>query len=171
MAEYFKIGKLAASMGLKGELILQHSLGKKTDFSALKAIFLEDKKDSFLPYFIERAVVKSDEETIIKLEGIDVMEVARKMTPKEVWLLEADFKKFADASAPISMLGFHLVDGGNDLGKIIEVIEQPHQILCTIMYNGKEALIPVHQENLIKLDRKNEKVHVEIPAGLLEIYG
>jgi len=171
MAEYFKIGKLAASIGLKGEFILQHSLGKKTDFAELKALFLEDKKDSFLPYFIEQAVAKSEDETVIKLEGVDVMEIARKMTPKEVWLLEADFKKFADASAPISMLGFSLIDGSKDLGKIIEVIEQPHQILCTIMYKGKEALIPVHEQNLLKLDTKKRKVHVDIPVGLLDIYG
>jgi 16S rRNA processing protein RimM len=43
MTEYFKIGKLAASTGLKGELILQHNLGKKTSFKGLEAIFIEDK--------------------------------------------------------------------------------------------------------------------------------
>jgi ribosomal 30S subunit maturation factor RimM len=29
MPQYFKIGKLAASHGLEGDLVLQHSLGKK----------------------------------------------------------------------------------------------------------------------------------------------
>ena len=52
MSEYFKIGKLAASFGLKGELVLEHSLGKKTALKGLEVIFLEDKKDSFIPYFI-----------------------------------------------------------------------------------------------------------------------
>ena len=64
-----------------------------------------------------------------------------------------------------------MIDGEQDLGEIIEVIEQPHQVLCTIMYNGKEALIPVHEANLVKLDKKNKKVYVELPDGLLEIYG
>ena len=63
-----------------------------------------------------------------------------------------------------------MIDGENDLGEIIEVIEQPHQVLCTILYNGKEAMIPVHQDNLIKLDKKNKKVFVELPEGLLDIY-
>jgi 16S rRNA processing protein RimM len=43
--------------------------------------------------------------------------------------------------------------------------------LCTIMYNGNEALVPIHEANLIKMDDKNKKVYVEIPDGLLEIYG
>lgn len=169
--QYFKIGKFAASHGLTGELVLQHSLGKKTSLKGLEAIFLEEKKDSFLPHFIEEATVKSDTETYIKLEGINTKESARRYTPKDVWLQEEDFKKFAAKAAPIALLGFDMIDGETNLGEIIEVIEQPHQILCTIMYNGNEALIPVHESNLLKMDTKNKKVYVEIPEGLLEIYG
>lgn len=169
--QYFKIGKLAASTGLKGELILQHSLGKRTSLKGLDAIFLEDKKDSFLPYFIQATQIKSETETILKLEGIDLMEVARKLTPKEVWLAEEDFNKYAARAAPIALLGYDLIDGENNLGEIIEVIEQPHQVLCTILYKGNEALIPVHEKSLLKIDKKNRKVFVEVPDGLLDIYG
>ena len=52
MNQYFKIGKLAASFGLKGDLVLQHSLGKKTSLKGLETIFLEEGKDNFMPYFI-----------------------------------------------------------------------------------------------------------------------
>src|ERR1700679_904787 len=156
MAEYFKIGKLAASFGLKGEVVLQHNLGKKTSLKGLDAIFIEEKKDSFLPYFIESTSVKNDTEIFIKLDGVDNKEVARKLTPKEVWITEENFKKFAASSAPIAMLGFNLItDEDEDLGPILEVIEQPHQILCAILIDGKEALIPIHEESLDKIDQKN----------------
>jgi 16S rRNA processing protein RimM len=169
--QYFKIGKLAASHGLTGELILQHSLGKKTTLKDLEAIFIEQPKDNFIPHFIEKTSIKSDTETYIKLEGIDNKEVARKLTPKDVWLQEEDFNKHKATAAPIALLGYDMIDGEKNLGKIIEVIEMPHQILCTIMYNGNEALIPIHEANLIKMDNKNKKVYVEVPEGLLEIYG
>ena len=171
MPQYFKIGKFAASYGLHGELVLQHSLGKKTTLKGLETIFIEQTKENFLPYFIEKTSIKSDTETYIKLEGIETKEVARKLTPKEAWLEETDFKKFTAKAAPIALLGYSMIDGETDLGEIIEVIEQPHQILCTILYKGKEALIPVHEANLIKMDKKNKKVYVEVPEGLLEIYG
>jgi 16S rRNA processing protein RimM len=170
MSHYFKIGKLAASFGLKGELVLQHSLGKKTTFKGLAAIFLEETTDNFIPYFIEKTSIKNDAETFVKLEGIDSPEAARKLTPKEVWLQEADFQKYTHKAAPIALLGFEIIDGEASLGQIIEVIEQPHQILCTILYKGKEALIPVHQESLIKIDSKNKKIFVELPEGLLEVF-
>ncbi len=171
MPEYFKIGKFAASYGLNGDLVLQHSLGKRTTLKGLEAIYIEERKDDFIPYFIEKTSIKSESETYIKLEGIDTKEVARKITPKEAWLEEVDFKKFAAKAAPISLLGFSMIDGDTDLGEIIEVIEQPHQVLCTIMYKGKEAFIPIHEASLVKLDNKKKKVFVELPDGLLEIYG
>lgn len=171
MPQYFKIGKFAASYGLLGELVLQHSLGKKTSLKGLEAIYIEESKDNFLPYFIEKTSIKSESETYIKLEGIDTKEIARKLTPKEAWLEESDFKKYVAKAAPIALLGYKMIDGDTDLGEIIEVIEQPHQVLCTIMYKGKEALVPIHEASLVKLDKKNKKVFVELPDGLLDIYG
>lgn len=171
MSQYFKIGKFAASHGLDGTLVLVHSLGKKTALKDLETLFIQASKDSFMPYFIQNASVKNDSEVYVKLEGIDDKELARKYTPKEVWMTAEDFEKFAAKSSPISMLGYDLIDGKNNLGEIIEVLEQPHQILCTILYNGNEALIPVHEGNLVKMDQKNKKVYVEVPDGLLEIYG
>ena len=170
MNQYFKIGKLAASFGLKGELVLHHSLGKKTTLNGLETIFLEEGKDNLMPYFIATTLLKNDAEVYIKLEGIDSKETARKLTPKEVWITEEDFKKFAAKAAPISMLGFHLINEEEDLGEIIEVIEQPHQILCAILLDGKEALIPIHGESLDKIDQKARKVYVTLPDGLLDIY-
>ncbi len=167
---YFKIGKLAASHGLSGELILQHSLGKKTALKGLEVLFMEDKKESFLPYFIESTSIKSDTEIYIKLEAVDNKEVARKLTPKEIWLQEEDFKKYVAKAAPIGLLGYELFDADKSLGAIIEVIEQPHQILVAIMHKGKEALIPIHEDNIIKMDDKKRKIYVEIPDGLLEVY-
>ena len=171
MSQYFKIGKFAASHGVSGQLVLVHSLGKKTTLDQVEAVFIQESKDSFMPYFITETSVKNQTEVFVKLEGIDNKEIARKLTPKEVWLAEADFHRLAAKSSPISMLGYDLIDGETNLGEIIEVIEQPHQILCAIMYKGNEALIPVHGDNLIKMDQDNKKVYVDVPEGLLDVYG
>ena len=46
MNNYFKIGKMAATFGVQGEVILEHSLGKKTSLKGLETIFIEERKDS-----------------------------------------------------------------------------------------------------------------------------
>ena len=170
MTEYFKIGKFVGTFGLKGELVLKHNLGKKTSLKGLTAIFIEERKESFIPWFIEGTKIKNEEEIYIKLEGVNIREQAIKLTQKEIWLPEADFKKFSAKSSPINLLGYEIVEGEQLLGQILEIIEQPHQILCRIEFNKKEALIPLHEETIRKIDRKNRKVIVSLPPGLLEIY-
>lgn len=203
---YRNIGKLVAVFGLQGELVLLHRLGKKTSLKGLKTLFLEERKDEMLPWFIESTRIKGPEEIFVKLEGLDTKEAARRVVQKEVWVTEADFEQFAGKSAPISLVGFHLMDGSAgaaggagsgaggsggggtagadggaagaggatggavDLGPILEVIEQPHQVLCKIDLGGKEALIPIHEGTLKKVDQKKRLVWVELPDGLLDVY-
>lgn len=155
---------------MKGELVLKHNLGKKTSLKGLTAIFIEEKKESFIPWFIESTRIKNEEEVHIKLEGINVREQAIPLTQKEVWIPEKDFLKFAAKTSPINLLGYEIMEGDLLLGKILEVIEQPHQVLCRIDYHNKEVLIPLHEETILKIDRKKKLVLVQLPAGLLDIY-
>lgn len=170
MAEYFKIGKLVAAHGLTGELVLRHVLGKKTSLKGLQTIFIEENKNSLLPWFIQSSKIKSEEEVYLKLEGIDIREAAIKLLQKDVWLPEIDFKKLVAKSAPVNFLGFNIIHEKKSLGPILEVIEQPHQVLCRLDINGKEVLIPLNEETLQKIDHKKKEIHVQLPEGLLEVY-
>jgi len=170
MTEYFKIGKLVAVHGLQGELLLKHELGKKTSLKGLQAIFIEERKNSFLPLFIDSAKIKSDDEIYIKLDGVNTREAAQKLGKKEIWVPEIDFKKFAAKTAPASLLGYTIINYKEPLGEILELIEQPHQLLCRLEIKGKEVLIPLHEQSLKKINHRKKEVWVELPDGLLEIY-
>lgn len=159
-----------ASFGVKGEVVLKHHLGKKTSLKGLEALFIEANKDEMLPHFISASKIKSEDEVYLKLEGVDTKEAAQKLIQKQVWLTENDFHKYTAKSSPVSLLGFHLFHEGNDLGEVLEVIEQPHQLLCRIEFHGNEAFIPVHEATLQKIDKKNKRVYLMLPDGLLDIY-
>lgn len=170
MTEYYKTGKLVSVFGLKGEFILKHYLGKKSSLKGLEAVFLQQKKESFIPYFIESTRIKTDDEIYLKLEGINTREQATSLIQQEVWMQEEDFKKYSAGSSPLNLLGYEIMEGEKRLGKILEVIEQPHQLLCRIEIDGKEVLIPLHEQTIIKIDKKKSQVIVQLPEGLLEIY-
>jgi 16S rRNA processing protein RimM len=76
----------------------------------------------------------------------------------------------ATKATPISMLGYTLFNGTEELGEIEEVIEQPMQVLAKLTIQNKEVLIPLHSETLKKVDKKHKRVYVELPEGLLDIY-
>ena len=170
MAEYFKLGKFIAVHGLKGELLLKHDLRKKTSLKGLKTVFIEQSKNSFLPWFISSTKIKNNEEVYVKLDGVDTREAAARLARKEVWLAEEDFKKHAAKSSPANLLGYTIVNEEKSLGEIIEVIEQPHQMLCRIEIKQKEAFIPLNEDTLLKIDHVEKQVKVKLPEGLLDIY-
>lgn len=168
--QYYKAGKLVAVHGLKGELVLKHELGKKSSLKDVKAIFIEDKKDSFLPWFVESTKIKSENETYLKLEGLETRETAARLVQKEAWVTEEDFKRLSAKSAPANLLGYTIINNKERLSEILEVIEQPHQLLCRMELNEKEVLIPLNENFLKKIDHKKKEVIVELPEGLLDIY-
>ena len=161
---------MVAVHGLKGELVLKHELGKKSSLKDLKAIFIEDKKGSFLPWFVEGTRIKSENEVYLKLESSDTREAAAKLARKDVWLREEDFKRLSAKSAPANLLGYIIFDGHERLSEILEVIEQPHQLLCRLELNQKEVLIPINDDFLKKIDHKKKEVIVELPEGLIDLY-
>jgi 16S rRNA processing protein RimM len=167
---YIHIGKIVAPFGVSGQLILQHVLGKKTQFPNIAVVFIEEVKGSYLPYFLEKAQAKSHDESILQLETIITREAAQRLCTRPVWLLEADFRKLAGKTAPISLLGYNVIQEGENLGEVKEVIEQPHQVLLTILWQGKEAYIPLHAETLQAVDHTRREVKVVLPDGLLDIY-
>ena len=151
-------------------MIVLHHLGKKIAVSKIKVIFLEQKKDELLPYFIEYIRKKGDDELLLKLEGIDSKETATKFVRREIWLNEEEIQTHNHKNNPIGWVGYRILDQGNDLGPILEVIEQPHQVLCRIEIDTKEVLIPLNEQTLNKVDHKNKTVLLTLPDGLLDIY-
>lgn len=170
MSDHISIGKFVATFGIAGELVLKHVLGKKTNLKGVEVLFTEEGKGNYLPWFIQSAKAKTEDEILVKIEGIDTKEAAQKITQKQVCFKSDDFQQHASKDSAISLLGFMVIDEGKRIGNIIEVIEQPHQILCTILVGEKEAYIPLHQDSLINIDRKKKEVNVSLPDGLLELY-
>jgi 16S rRNA processing protein RimM len=167
---YRNIGKIVSNFGLKGELIIQHHLGKKLVVSKIRIIFLEQKKEELLPYFVESARKKGEDELYLKLEGIDSKEVASKFIRREVWMKEEEIQVHTQKNNPISWVGYRIIDQGKDLGPVLEVIEQPHQVLCRLELESKEVLIPINEQTLKKIDHKSQSLLLELPDGLLEVY-
>lgn len=170
MDEYINIGKIVASFGLEGQVILKHALGKKTNMGKVPVIFIEEQKGSYLPWFIKGSKAKTSDEMYLALEGIASKEAAKRLTTKKVWVRQADFETLVASSSPLSLIGYQVMEEKQLLGQVSEVIEQPHQVLLKIMIGEKEALIPLHDGTLDKIDRSKRIVHVVLPDGLLDIY-
>lgn len=171
MSQYIHIGRFVASFGVNGELILQHRLHKKTSLKNIAALFVEEVKNSYLPYFIQSAKAKSTDEIFITIEGVSSKEAAQKFLQKNVWLSEDDFKNSVAKSSNASLIGYTIIDGEKELSVIEDIIEQANQVLARIIIKEKEVFIPLHPELLQKINHRAKKIFMNLPDGLLEVYG
>ena len=170
MNDYVHIGKMVAAHGVAGQVILEHALGKPISFKGITTLFIEKNTSSFIPYFIVTASAKTETLTHLQIEGISTREATAMLIGKKVWLPQSDFQKLVNKNSPLALMGYTVQEKGKSLGIIQEVIEQPHQLLVTILYQGQEAYIPLHDESLKGVDHAKKTVSVELPDGLLDLY-
>ena len=170
MEDKICIGTLVATHGVDGTLILRHALGGRTDFPEAEVFFIETSKDELLPFFPTEAKVRNTSESFLRLEGIHTPERARGLLKKRVWLPASEARRLTAKNAPISLLGYLVVADGQDLCQVLEVIEQPHQILLRGTVQGKEVLLPLNESTLVEIDHAELKVMLELPDGLLDVY-
>ncbi len=170
MESPIRIGVLVAAHGLSGDLVLQHELGRRSEFKGVEAFLVGNDPSRLIPYFPVDVKAKSESESLLKLEGIDSREKAKPFLRKSVWIPEEQARSLASKDAPLRLLDYHVIDGDRDLGPILEVVEMPTQALLRLEIQGKEVLIPLHPDNLLAIDHEGRRVVLELPDGLLDVY-
>ena len=69
------------------------------------------------------------------------------------------------------IIGFKLIDETiGEIGAISDVLEYPTQAVIQVMKDGKEILIPIHDDIIQKVDKKAKTLTVKAPEGLIDMY-
>ena len=165
-----RIGKIVATHGLNGSLILTHVVGNATWLKKTHVLQIEMQKGSYIPYFISNVKPNNEKEYLIELEDINKVESAKKLVTKHVYVEEDILTAYAKQS-PLLWIGFNLIDAEKGkIGPIEDVVKTGNQWLAKITYIGAEALIPLIDEFINKVDIKAKTIDITLPEGLLEVY-
>lgn len=165
-----RIGKIVATHGLKGRVILKHVADKTEWLKKDDVLFLELTRDSRIPYFVVDANVANDEEYHVDLDDVDTVEKAKRLIGKQVYINE-DMLQQAATDSPLLWIGFDIVDKNlGSLGEIEDVMQTSVQWIATINYKGKEVLLPLIDEMLVEVNTKNKYIRTDLPEGLIEVY-
>jgi len=165
-----RIGKIVASHGLGGDVIMTHVTGRNNWLKVGDVLFVAVHKESFIPFYVSNIKSAGKEEMIIHLEDTNTVEGAKKLVTREVFVQEDVLAK-SGADSPLLWIGFELVDTKlGVIGPVVDVFQTPTQWLGTVLFQGKEAMIPLITPIFKKVDIKQQKVFVDLPDGLLEVY-
>ncbi len=164
-----RIGKIAASHGLSGTLVFTHVTGKSDWLEAGAFLFLEIMRGSFIPFYVESAKAVSDDEYLVQLEDVTTMEAAKKLTGSAVYGA-AELLEGIKEETPVLWIGYNIVDKNvGSIGAIEDVFQTGAQWLAKVDYQGKEVLIPLIDQMILDVNKRNKFIRMELPDGLLEL--
>lgn len=169
--EFIQIGKITGTHGLEGNVTLFHHLGKLAGLKQLKHLFIEMKRESYIPFFIEQARVDNDQELFLKLEDVDEVEQAKEISGKQVFLSSDQYLKLKPKDEDINFVGFKAWDKeAGELGLITTIFETPGQLLATIDHKGKEIIAPLNDQTIVAIDIATKTLKLNLPEGLIAVY-
>ena len=168
MEEYFEIGQIVNTSGLKGVMKVKPFTDDITKFSNLKTIYVSIKKE-LKEFEIEQARF-SKNMVFLKLKGIDTVEQAEDY--RNLYLKikrNKDEKLEKDSYYIVDILGCKIItDEGKELGDIEDVFSTGSNDVYVVKDElGKQVLLPAIKDVIKKVDIKNKVITVHLLEGLL----
>lgn len=166
--EYFNLGVISKVFSFKGEIVARFDVEVPNLFENLKTLFIEEK-GNLVPYFIDKLEPQLNHFVRIKFRGIDTQEQAKKLLKCNLYLPDNLLPKLNEDEFYFhEIVGFTAFDEEDEeVGEIVEVYDLPNNPVAEILINGKEVLVPLNL--MLELDKKNQKIYIEIPDGLVDL--
>ncbi|WP_298118676.1 ribosome maturation factor RimM [Flavobacterium sp.] len=167
----FYLGKIAKKFSFKGEVLIYLDTDEPELYQEMESIFVEFNKN-LIPFFIENSNLHKGDFLRVKFEDVDNEEQADEIINCEVYLplnmlpkLEGNKFYFHE------VIGFEIEDQRLGVfGKIVSINDTSAQPLFEVINGNVEILIPMIDQFLVKIDRENKKVIMDLPEGLVEMY-
>lgn len=162
--ELKEIGYFSKTHGIKGHLILKND--KDFFFEEANALFLEVSGGK-APYFISN-IKESNNGLIVLLEDVNAIEKAKLLIGKKIFI---DEKFLCEEEEKDNWVGYELIDiSFGSLGNITEVNDSGYQVLISVIYKGKEVILPLVDDFIQSIDNDAKKISFKAPEGLIDLY-
>ncbi len=170
MEDIINIGYTQKVYGLDGRLKIKIEAQYIEDFVDCGVLFLEVNGKP-LPYFIEEISVLGKQQLLLKLEDVNDRETANTLTSKSISIRSIDIvqtEKVQEGNK--TYIDYTIIDKEQGIvGKITSVEEFPQQEMAFLKHKGKEILIPLNDDFIIKIDSTQKEILMDLPLGLLEL--
>jgi len=168
----YYLGKIVKKYGLKGELLAKIDTDEPETYENMESVFLEIK-GKLIPFFLNKTSLHKATTLRLDFEDINNIDDADTLIGKSLYLPLDSLPELTG-----NKFYFHEITDFNALdenlgriGKITGVNDHTPQAFFIITDDkNNEILIPVSDQFIKKVDRKNKTIIFETPDGLIDIY-
>ena len=173
-AEFIFAGKIIKPQGFKGEVFVALSSNSYSQFLKKKKFVFIEIKDEKIPFFIEDIGISADKSAcVIKFEDIQTTEHTNQILNCKIFIEDKNLKpsKKPVSNDVYSLIGYKVIDTfQGEIGMVDTIFENTLQSILIIKFEEKEILIPIAEEIIQKIDKKNKTLFINAPKGLIELY-
>jgi len=167
----FYLGKIVSQFSFKGELLIKLDTDEPEAYTEMESVFV-DINENLVPFFIVKSSLHRSTLLRVRFEDVDSEEEADEIMKCDVYLpltmlpeLEGDKFYFHE------IIGYTVEDiNYGNIGKVVSINDSTAQALFEIEKDDKQILIPMNDEFIEKLDKKNKIIYLKTPEGLIDLY-
>ncbi len=167
----FYLGKIAKKFSFKGEVLIYLDTDEPELYENMESVFVDFNKN-LVPFFIENSNLHKNDFLRTQFEDVNNEEEADRILGCEVYLPLSMLPKLEGNKFYFhEVIGFEIEDQRLGIfGKIVSINDTSAQPLFEVINGNVEILVPMIDQFLVKIDRENKKVIMNLPEGLVEMY-
>jgi 16S rRNA processing protein RimM len=168
---YFYLGKILRPIGIQGKLLIYLDVDDPQQYSGLDAVFVY-VGGNLVPFLIREIQMLPGKQAHVTFQDVDNLDQIEMLTGAALYLPVEALPELGENEFYYHEInGYMVVDHKyGELGTVEKVLDYPMQALLQLRRGEKEILIPVADEIITAVDKKNRSIHIKAPEGLIEMY-
>lgn len=166
--EYFKIGKIVKTKGLKGELKVYSHTDDIERFLDLKKFYIG--KDRENKYGLEKVSIISPNMVVVKIKDYNTIESVQAFVNQFMYVdRDETYELDEDEFFIADMIGMEVYTVSDEkIGILVDVLQYTaNDVYVVKNEEGKEYLIPATYEIVPKIDMEERRIYINPITGLL----
>lgn len=170
MEDKFRVGVIASTHGLRGEVKVFPTTDDAKRFKQLRDVFL-DTGQELKALEVERVRFFKNM-VIVKFRGYDTIDQVEPFKGKDLLVSRGNAVELGpDENFIADLIGLEVVtDEGERLGELTDVLQTgANDVYVVKMDNGREVLLPSIKQCVLNVDLEAGKITVHLLDGLLDL--
>jgi len=169
--ECFYLGKIVRKYSFKGEVLIKLDTDEPELYKELESVFV-DFNNNLIPFFIQQSGLHKSTLLRVRFDDVDTEEKADEIIGLEVYLPLNFLPELDDDQFYYhEIIGFTAEDVNfGKIGVVKGVNDSAAQALFEIQRDGIQILIPLNDDFIKKVDKKNKVLLLDTPEGLIDLY-
>ena len=167
--DHVKIGTIVSKHGYKGFVKITTSSFNFDKLPYVKHLFI-DINNCFIPFRIDKIKSFSDNLLILKLSEVNNENEAEEIIFKNIFIDSKSYEPIEGKSFFYNeLINFSVYSKSKKVGVIDNINTKLPQPVFEVLIKSNKVMIPIHEDLIDKIDKKNKIIHMDIPDGLIEI--